>query len=88
MFRKTFAALAIAATFALPASPAFASPDTDFGGASIESGNEPRDVGASIEDGSDHRTVGAAIDDASKPRPDVLIPLDKNGNPILTKAVK
>lgn len=62
--------------------------DTGSGGASIESGSEPRDVGAKIDDGSGHRTVGAAIDDASEPRPDVLIPLDEDGNPILTKPVK
>lgn len=67
---------------------ALASPDTGSGGASIETGDGPRDVGAKIEDGSGHRTVGAAIDDASEPRPDVLIPLDEDGNPILTKPVK
>lgn len=88
MFRKTIAAFAIAAAFILPTTPAFASPDTGSGGASIESGSEPRDVGAKIDDGSGHRTVGAAIDDASEPRPDVLIPLDEDGNPILTKPVK
>lgn len=88
MIRKSIATAAL--IFAIPGAPAvaYADPDTGSGGASIETGDGPRDVGAKIEDGSGHRTVGAAIDDASEPRPDVLIPLDEDGNPILTKPVK
>lgn len=88
MIRKSIATAAMIVAFAFAPAVAYADPDTGSGGASIETGDGPRDVGAKIEDGSGHRTVGAAQKIAERGSGGGLIPLDEDGNPILTKPVK